>query len=267
SCLDKEEKDTNTTIKETEKKTEKKEKQCGDGIVDHGEDCDCGKDCKKKFSCCNSPGDAKQCTFNKTRGLKCDWTDPCCTMTCELVPKSWNKYCGKGDPKCGPSNAVCDGSSHKCSVSHYDVKQYNGRRCNLDSRRQIGSGTCKDGLCNSTVCKDNGLHDCICHHRSRHECKVCCMKDEKDGKCQPAERFGLKSDEGSYFLRDFGTPCKRQFNYHCNERGRCSLRRRRLSVKKNEAVFHYSTFFSCKMSAVAFVLWNLYWKIFNYELF
>ncbi|GFY63205.1 disintegrin domain-containing protein [Trichonephila inaurata madagascariensis] len=301
SCLNKDEKDTNSTTKETEKKTEKKEKHCGDGFVDHGEECDCGKDCKKKFSCCNPPGEAKECTFNKTRGHRCDWSDSCCTMTCNLTPKSWNQYCGKGDPKCGPPNAVCDGSSHKCSVSHYDVKAYNGRRCNLDSRRQIGSGTCKDGFCNSTVCKDNGLQDCICHHRSRHECKVCCMKDGDGGKCQPVERFGLKSDESRYFLRDFGTPCKRKFNYHCNEinrsllnsllgikikmsstrqvecvkivtltserRGRCSLRRLRLFVKKNEAIFHYSAFFRSKMATVAFVLWNFYWKIFSYELF
>ncbi|GFT72554.1 disintegrin domain-containing protein [Nephila pilipes] len=161
-------------------------------------------------------GEENECTFNKTEGHECDWTEKCCTMTCKITPKSWKKFCGHGDPTCGPNYVQCDGKSMQCPVS-YDIKTYNGRRCVHRERERIGSGTCKDGFCVSSVCKDAGLEDCVCSHSFSKVCKVCCRHSKKGSKCQPAERFGLKSNDSSYFHRDPGIICAQTSNYQCNK--------------------------------------------------
>lgn len=55
---------------------------CGNGLVDEGEECDCGEtDCSDVNPCC----DGRTCKLKWN--AMCSASDPCCTNTCELKPK------------------------------------------------------------------------------------------------------------------------------------------------------------------------------------
>ncbi|SPO03461.1 related to putative venom metalloproteinase jararhagin precursor [Cephalotrichum gorgonifer] len=109
--------------------------QCGNGIVETGEDCDCGGEggCGNN-SCC----DAKTCKF--TSGSVCDpANEDCCTDSCKFA--SSNTVCRASTGLCDPEEK-CTGDSSLCPKdSHKD----DGTDCGND-----GAGlTCASGQCTS----------------------------------------------------------------------------------------------------------------------
>ncbi|KAI2783212.1 zinc metalloprotease mde10 [Daldinia loculata] len=109
--------------------------QCGNGIVEAGEDCDCGGEegCANN-SCCD-PG---TCRF-KTNAV-CDPTnEDCCTAQCQF--KSSGSVCRDSTGSCDPQE-TCSGNSGTCPA---DVKAADGQACGASG----GGLTCASGQCTS----------------------------------------------------------------------------------------------------------------------
>ncbi|KAI0385379.1 zinc metalloprotease mde10 [Hypomontagnella monticulosa] len=111
--------------------------QCGNGIVEAGEECDCGGEgangCGNN-SCC----DPKTCRFKDN--AVCDpANEDCCTAQCQF--KSSGSVCRASTGSCDPQE-TCSGTSGTCPA---DVKTANGQSCGA-----AGSGlTCASGQCTS----------------------------------------------------------------------------------------------------------------------
>ncbi|KAM5367883.1 hypothetical protein ACJZ2D_009794 [Fusarium nematophilum] len=81
--------------------------ECGNGIVEPGEDCDCGGEqgCAED-SCCNPS------TCQLRSGAECDpATDGCCTDQCRVAESG--RVCRASTGRCDPEE-TCDGTSSQC---------------------------------------------------------------------------------------------------------------------------------------------------------
>lgn len=106
--------------------------QCGNGIVESGEECDCGgEDSCGDNSCC----DASTCKFKD--GAQCDPTnEDCCTDSCKFA--SSGTVCRASTGECDPKE-TCSGSSGACPA---DSHSNDGDSC--------GDGlSCASGQCTS----------------------------------------------------------------------------------------------------------------------
>ncbi|XP_050076828.1 uncharacterized protein LOC126563597 isoform X8 [Anopheles maculipalpis] len=109
-------------------------KNCGNGIVEDDEECDCGS------------------------ALDCDKTDPCCDgITCKLKKES---QCATG-PCCDkcilkPPGVICRDAHNECDLPEYcngesgqcppDVHKKNGNPCGMNSTG-FSTGYCFNGVC------------------------------------------------------------------------------------------------------------------------
>jgi hypothetical protein len=109
--------------------------QCGNGIVETGEDCDCGGDqgCANNRCC-----DPKTCKF--TANSVCDPSnEECCTPTCQFAAAG--SVCRASNGVCDPQE-TCTGNSPMCPPDMH-----------LDDGASCGAGgqglTCSSGQCTS----------------------------------------------------------------------------------------------------------------------
>ncbi|ESP01850.1 hypothetical protein LOTGIDRAFT_138941 [Lottia gigantea] len=112
---------------------------CGNGLVEEGEECDCGyvSDCTDK--CCyakNSEG--KECTRRPNK-ICSPTAGPCCSVECEFLPKS--EVCRPSD-SCTKESLFTGGSS-SCPEPG---RQPNKTFCN--DKTQV----CLEGECRGSVC-------------------------------------------------------------------------------------------------------------------
>lgn len=165
------------------------EAQCGNGIVEQGEECDCGgADGCADNPCC----DATTCQF--TTGSVCDpASEDCCTSQCQY--KSANETCRASTGACDPAE-VCTGSSSTCPE---DEVADDGTSCGSSG----GGLTCASGQCTSrdlqcrtvvgAVTTDNTTSAC-----SSQGCLLSCASD----RLGPNTCYNMNQ----YFLD--GTPCQ-----------------------------------------------------------
>ncbi|KAI2642272.1 zinc metalloprotease mde10 [Xylaria nigripes] len=109
--------------------------QCGNGIVEQGEECDCGGEqgCQNN-PCCNP----NTCKF--TANSICDpANEECCTAQCQFATNG--TVCRASTGTCDPKE-TCTGTSATCPA---DAKAPDGQTCGAD-----GSGLkCASGQCTS----------------------------------------------------------------------------------------------------------------------
>ena len=106
--------------------------QCGNGIVEEDEDCDCGgeESCQGN-SCC----DPKTCKF--TTGAVCDDSNQECCKSCQFA--SSGTVCRASTGVCDPQE-TCSGTNATCPS---DVSAPDGQRCGDSSAgTQCASGQC-----------------------------------------------------------------------------------------------------------------------------
>ncbi|KAF4465012.1 Adam protease adm-b [Fusarium albosuccineum] len=109
------------------------ESQCGNGIVEPGETCDCGGEegCAED-SCCNPT------TCQLRSGAECDPdTDSCCTDQCQVAARG--QVCRSSTGPCDPQE-TCDGESSRCPE---DDQSSGGNGCPDDSSDNDGGGSGK----------------------------------------------------------------------------------------------------------------------------
>ncbi|XP_022090711.1 disintegrin and metalloproteinase domain-containing protein 10-like [Acanthaster planci] len=187
---------------------------CGNGLVEQGEECDCGTAllCHLADRCCTPKGGAgsdAECTFRRQLGRVCSpVTSPCCDDDCRLIPASWHKHCFEDDECLAVS--FCNGSSADCPPP---VPSPNGTPC------QDGAKRCLDGQCSLTACSAVGLPECFCSdvNSTGQSCQLCC---QHEGDCIPAVEFGLTTLTGDVILKQPGSSCDNYTGY-CDLQGLC----------------------------------------------
>ncbi|TKC48823.1 hypothetical protein EI555_015051, partial [Monodon monoceros] len=188
---------------------------CGNGMVEQGEECDCGYSDQCKDECCydaNQP-EGKKCKLKP--GKQCSPSQgPCCTAQCAF--KSKTEKC-RDDSDCA-KEGICNGITALCPAS--DPKP-NFTDCNRHTQ------VCINGQCAGSICEKYGLEECTCASSDGKDdkelCHVCCMK-----KMEPATCASTGSVQwNKYFLGRTitlqpGSPCN-DFRGYCDVFMRCRL--------------------------------------------
>ncbi|KAF2190744.1 hypothetical protein K469DRAFT_721643 [Zopfia rhizophila CBS 207.26] len=158
--------------------------QCGNGIVEEGEDCDCGGEegCGEN-ACC----DAKTCKFKS--GAVCDDSNEDCCRNCQLASSA--TVCRTSSGQCDPEEK-CTGVSPYCPE---DKTQPDGSDCGNGLKCASGQCTSRDQQCKTVMgsyTQGNDTYAC-----DNSNCMLSCASPEFGrGVC-----YGLQQN----FLD--GTPC------------------------------------------------------------
>ncbi|EAT43688.1 AAEL004881-PA [Aedes aegypti] len=193
--------------------TEPQASICGNGVVEHGEQCDCGweEDCKD--SCCYPMSrhprfDQKPCTL--TPKAQCSPSQgPCCTLECTL----------KTGDKCRDDNgcrdpAYCDGSMPLCPPS---VNKPNKTICNKEY-------VCYMGECTGSICLAYGLESCQCavgpNDPAARACELCCKLPGEDKPCLSSFDWNDPPFDVPDMYAKPGTPCN-DYNGYCDVSQKC----------------------------------------------
>lgn len=140
--------------------------QCGNGIVETGEDCDCGGEagCGSN-SCC----DATTCKF--TTNSVCDPSnEDCCTSQCQF--SSNGTVCRASTGVCDPQE-TCTGSSSTCPT---DQNAPDGTSCGSSLQCASGQCTSRDQQCKSIMGSLTTNNDTVACGSSG--CLVSCQSPE-----------------------------------------------------------------------------------------
>lgn len=172
--------------------------QCGNGIVEVGEDCDCGgqESCASN-SCC----DGNTCKF-KGDAVCDDANESCCT-NCHYAPA--DTVCRASTGECDHQE-TCTGNSSSCPP---DEHKPNGAKCGPDSKNlKCASGQCtsRDYQCQSLM--GDMLNSTDVHACGSASCTVTCASS------------ALAPNQCATMPQSFldGTPC--QNGGHCKN-GQC----------------------------------------------
>ncbi|KAI1493058.1 zinc metalloprotease mde10 [Biscogniauxia mediterranea] len=173
--------------------------QCGNGIVEAGEDCDCGGEngCGDN-SCC----DATTCRF--TTNSVCDPSnEDCCTSQCQFA--SQGTVCRSSTSSCDPQE-TCSGTEATCPP---DEKSPDGQSCGASG----GGLTCASGQCTSRDLQCQTLVGTLTNNNAT----TACDSQSCQLRCA-SSRLGPNAcyDMQQYFLD--GTPCEgggRCYNGRC----------------------------------------------------
>jgi len=189
------------------------QERCGNGILEDGEECDCGypEDCKGVDDCCIPAGEVDECKLKP--GKVCSPSQgPCCSPTCELYEAGYS--CSEAtdcklEQQCDGSNVICPQADSK--PDHTE--------CAYSTK------LCKDGECSESRCS---LHDdyegCNCQVAEGVAnrtilCHTCCKKIGADkSKCMSIIDPSMPEILSKRLIvLQPGSPCD-------NNRGYCDVR-------------------------------------------
>ncbi|KAL9060611.1 MAG: hypothetical protein Q9162_000562 [Coniocarpon cinnabarinum] len=168
--------------------------QCGNGIVEDGEDCDCGG----PESCGDDPCcDATTCKF-KGNAVCDDANEECCN-NCQFAPAS--HVCRPSTGQCDPQE-TCSGNSSTCPE---DVTAPDGQSCSLPNNAttaHVGDLQCASGQCTSRDLQCRTVMGAYTGNNDTYACddNTCTMSCASPS-FGPGTCYGLQQN-----LLD-GTPC------------------------------------------------------------
>lgn len=189
---------------------------CGNGLVETGEECDCGFSDQCKGTCCYSANEeeGKRCKLQP--GKLCSPSQgPCCTEQCSF--KDSSARC-REDSDCA-EEGMCDGATANCPASE---PKSNFTLCNSDSQ------VCLNGVCSGSICERFGLKMCTCASQDGKDeaaelCHVCCMENNTLSTCAStgSDRWAKHFNKTVKTLRP-GSPCN-DYKGYCDVFMRCRL--------------------------------------------
>ncbi|XP_075971425.1 uncharacterized protein LOC142973520 [Anticarsia gemmatalis] len=181
---------------------------CGNGVVEEGEECDCGWASECTDVCCRPQAARphyKPCTL--TEHSVCSPSQgPCCTASCTL---KFGDKC-RSDNGCRDA-AFCDGKRAACPASRHKA---NRTRCDKEL-------VCYMGECTGSICLAYGLESCQCAPRKddpRSACELCCRKP--GGPCMSSFDWNISPYDVPDMYAKPGTPCN-DYNGYCDVFQRC----------------------------------------------
>ncbi|CAH2071712.1 unnamed protein product, partial [Iphiclides podalirius] len=181
---------------------------CGNGVVEEGEECDCGWASECTDVCCRPQAARphyKPCTL--TEHSVCSPSQgPCCTASCTL---KFGDKC-RSDNGCRDA-AHCDGRRAACPASRHKP---NRTRCDKEL-------VCFMGECTGSICLAYGLESCQCAARGddpRSACELCCRAPA--GPCLSSFRWNTPPYDVPDMYAKPGTPCN-DYNGYCDVFQRC----------------------------------------------
>jgi hypothetical protein len=158
--------------------------QCGNGIVEPGEECDCGDEERCGADSCCEP---TTCRFKD--GAVCDDANEECCSGCQFRAKG--TVCRASTSSCDPQE-VCSGTSSNCPA---DKTAPNGQDCGHGLQCASGQCTSRDQQCKTvmgTYTRGNDTHAC-----DSQGCIISCAS--------PVFGYGVCYGLQQNFLD--GTPC------------------------------------------------------------
>lgn len=191
---------------------------CGNGVVEAGEECDCGWEDECTDRCCfpqvEFGGLGKPCT--RRPGAICSPTEgPCCSERCTLIGVDAALTC-REESDCQYS-AYCNGSSPACpgSASKPDRLFCNKR-----------TSVCYQGQCTRSVCVAYGLESCQCEPEVEGDfsdsvlCHVCCKLPGPYSMCKSSFQWNLEPFNVPDLMISAGSACY-QYQGVCDESHTC----------------------------------------------
>ncbi|KAI4900184.1 hypothetical protein NFI96_002659 [Prochilodus magdalenae] len=188
---------------------------CGNGLVEAGEQCDCGYSDQCKDLCCHSANepDGKKCTLKP--GSSCSPSQgPCCTAGCSF--KSQSEKC-REESECAEMG-MCNGNSAQCPASR---PKANFTTCHRETQ------VCINGACSGSICERFNLEMCTCAIKEGQDetelCHICCQQKMKPETCKStgsAEWFQFFNKTVKTLQP--GSPCN-DFKGYCDVFMKCRL--------------------------------------------
>eukprot|EP00127_Corallochytrium_limacisporum_P007278 Clim_evm19s246 gene=Clim_evmTU19s246 len=186
---------------------------CGNGIVETGEDCDCGTTtdntaCMEVDPCCHT-----NCTIRAE--YECS---PIADVCCEALNTQNQCQFKTSGETCSPEtdcsvSATCSGTAGDCPTA---TPKADGTECDG------GAFLCESGSCTVSICTKYGLTACSCDTNGQ-ECDVCCT--DNDNNC--VSTFVLESQGATRNNETVvgvnlpaGRSCGDQTGY-CDDSGQC----------------------------------------------
>ncbi|XP_060923609.1 disintegrin and metalloproteinase domain-containing protein 10 [Limanda limanda] len=189
---------------------------CGNGLVEDGEQCDCGYSDQCKDPCCYNANeeDGKKCKLQP--GKICSPSQgPCCTAGCSF--KTTNDKC-RLESECA-REGTCNGATALCPSSE---PKENFTTCHSETQ------VCLNGVCSGSICEKYKLEVCTCASEEGKDeaselCHVCCMEKMNPSTCSSTgsakwEKFFSKK----IVTLQPGSPCN-DFKGYCDVFMRCRL--------------------------------------------
>ncbi|XP_063331974.1 disintegrin and metalloproteinase domain-containing protein 10 [Pelmatolapia mariae] len=189
---------------------------CGNGLVEEGEQCDCGYQDQCKDNCCFSAdsGDGEKCKLRP--GKVCSPSQgPCCTTECTF--KTNNEVC-RPDSECA-NEGRCGGNTALCPASQ---PKDNFTSCHKDTQ------VCINGACTGSVCAKHGLEVCSCAKEDGKDeatdlCHVCCQEKTNPSTCSSTgSQKWAQYFSGKVVTLQPGSPCN-DFKGYCDVFNKCRL--------------------------------------------
>ncbi|GAA6230881.1 disintegrin and metalloproteinase domain-containing protein 10 isoform X1 [Lates japonicus] len=189
---------------------------CGNGLVEDGEQCDCGYSDQCKDDCCYSANEeeGKKCKLKP--GKLCSPSQgPCCTPKC--IYKGSAESC-RAESECA-QEGKCNGLTALCPTSE---PKENFTSCHSETQ------VCINGVCSGSICEKHSLDVCTCASQEGKDeaaelCHVCCMKKGDPTSCSStgSEKWAQFFNKKITTLQP-GSPCN-DFKGYCDVFMRCRL--------------------------------------------
>ncbi|XP_076853321.1 disintegrin and metalloproteinase domain-containing protein 10 isoform X2 [Brachyhypopomus gauderio] len=188
---------------------------CGNGLVEAGEQCDCGYVEQCSDNCCYSASEPEGQKCKLRPGSQCSPSQgPCCTPQCNF--KGSTEKC-REESECA-LKGMCNGVTAQCPTS---TPKQNFTACHRETQ------VCINGGCTGSICERYGLEICTCASEDGKDetelCHVCCMEKMKPGTC----RSTGSNEWARYFNNTVktlqpGSPCN-DFRGYCDVFMKCRL--------------------------------------------